>query len=229
MYSKYISSSKILILFSTIVLVFLVGCGGGSSSESISETFSVNLSAGKISYEGSGDKDVLYASITGTQVAGGWIEDQNGIKLAGSDLIKNDLTLAYEAEVYRNSGSFVGGKYVLKYVQNSNTMELIKPNIQWTTAQTFNPSPTIAWSPLTRLLTVRYSPLSGSIVSYYLRIYNSGSMLVRETGKFQGPEVSEYLPLSGNYRVMLIGEVKNGDEIVETVRYFFSEQAFNSI
>ena len=184
------------------------------------------MTAGKISYEGSADKDVLYAAVTGVNIAGGWIEDQNGNTLTSSQLVRNDLTGVYECELYGTTNSFSPGKYVLKYVQNTETLELVKPNIQWTPIQTFNSAPTLTWDGISRQLVVSYSQLSGSNVSYYLRIYNSASMLIRETNKFQGPEVSEYLPQSGNYRVMLIGEVKNADEIVETVRYFFNERSF---
>ena len=206
-------------------LVGLVGCGGGSSLKS-SDTFSANLAPGIISYEGSANKDLLYASVSGANIDGGWIEDANGNKLPSSDLIRNDLTGVYEAEVYKNENSFIAQKYILKYVQNSDTLELKKPLIQWTGIQPFSPAPTLTWNPDSREVTVQYSPLSASNVDYYLRIYNSGSMLIRESPKTQGPEVSEYLPISDSYRVMLIGEIKNADEITETVRYFFNERNF---
>lgn len=228
MLAKSISMRPKVVLIGVLCLCAIInlGCGGGGGGSSSGSTgaFSANLTAGKISYEGSGDKDILYASVTGVDIAGGWIEDQNGNTLASSQLRRNDLTGTYEAELYANS--FTPGKYVLKYVQNTDTLEVVKPNIQWTNVQTFNPAPTLTWDAVSRQLVVRYSTLSGGNVSYYLRIYNSASMLIRESDKVEGPEVSEYIPQSDNYRVMLIGEVKNADEIVETVRYFFSERTF---
>lgn len=224
--SGNINSRILPAFFIFLTIILTIGCGGGSGSlDSDPSSFSASLAAGKLSFEGGTTQDTLYASVNGTGVAGGWIEDQSGNKLTGSDLILENATGRYEVLLKRIAGSFTAGTYVLKYFLNGQTYELKKDGIQWTTATEFFPAPTPpVWDSSSRLLTVRYQSLSGSTVKYYLSIYSAiTGTLYRETPRTYGPEISEYISTSGDYRVVLNAEVIENETIVSTSKHSFAQ------
>jgi hypothetical protein len=218
--------SRILpVLLIFLIIIICTGCGGGSGGGNTDPSvFSANLAVGKISFEGSTTQDTLYASVTGSGIGGGWIEDQVGNKLAGSDLSLESSTGKYEVLLRRSVGGFAAGTYVLKYFLDGQTYELKKENLQWITAPDFYPAPNPPeWNSSSRLLTVRYQPVSGSSVRYFLSIYSDiTGTLYRETPYTYGPEISEYISAPGDYRIVLNAEILENGVLVNTARYSFS-------
>jgi hypothetical protein len=213
----------ILKLFLFLIIIVCSGCGGsGGSSEP--STFSASLAPGTKSYEGGSTVDTLYASVSGPGVAGGWIEDISGNKLPGSDLSLESSTGRYEALIERAAGGIPAGTYILKYFRDGQTFELKKENMQWTTAPAFIPAPTPPdYNPASKLVTVRYQAISGANVRYYLSIYSAvTSNLYRETPYFYGPEISEYIPMSGSYKIVLNAEVLENSLVTATAKHVFS-------
>ncbi|GAB4282157.1 MAG: hypothetical protein Kow0029_27620 [Candidatus Rifleibacteriota bacterium] len=225
-YNNRFLPKLVFFLFLFMVLFLINGCGGGSGGSNIDpSSFSAFLATGKISYEGGTTEDTLSASVAGPGVSGGWIEDVAGNKLAGSDLTLENVTGKYETIVRRPAGGFPAGTYILKYFLNGQAYELKKENMQWTTAPEFFPAPAPpTYDANSRILTVRYQPISGSSVSYYLRIYSATTgSLYRETPRTYGPEISEYLSASGDFKVVLIAEVTENGAVTSTARHSFSQ------
>ncbi len=218
----------LLFICISVVIISIIGCGGGGggSTATNSSISASSLAAGKISYENGSTNDTLHAVVTGTGVSGGWIEDLNGIKLAGSDLKLQSLTNSWEVTLERSPGTFVSGGYVLKYFKNSETLLLTENSVQWTTAPQFRTAPTLSWDSAARYIKVSYPILDGSSTSYYLRIYSEFGTLAKETFRAYGPEITEYLPIDGNYRVVLIGEVNENGKITGSARHVFTLRSF---
>ena len=127
----------------------------------------------------------------------------------------------------RNSGGFPAGNYTLVYSSNSEILRDTKNAVQWTTVPTFSTTPTLTWDPAGKMLTVNYPIVSGARVSYYLRLYSENlSLIFKETFPTSGPLITEYIPSSGNYRVMLIADIYEGDKVSATVRYLFNSRSF---
>ncbi|NLI75634.1 MAG: hypothetical protein GX442_04225 [Candidatus Riflebacteria bacterium] len=206
----------------------LLGCGGGGSggSGATSGVFEGVLVPVKMSQEGSSDMDGLFATVKGDKVSGGWIENQQGTKLMGSDLLLNSVTGKYEVLLTKNPDTFPAGTYVLKYMVNGETREY-KPNpLSWTPLTRFQ-SVTKDWDPVTRYLRVQFNALVGASVRYYLRMYNPNSGLLRkETFETTATEIREFVPDSGTMQVMLVADILEGNAVVGKVLHFFQESTF---
>ena len=217
---------KYQILFLLLVsFLLLSGCGGGGSGGSVDPTSLVaTLATGKLSVEGSATKDILFASVGGSGVTGGWIEDVNGNKLAGSDLVYENTTSRYEVILQRPLNGFPAGSYILKYFVNSETLELKRDGLDWVNASQFLPAPPPpSLNPTNRLLTVSYQPVNGSSVRYFLRIYSAiTGTLYRETIPTNGLVITESITFPGEYRVVLNAEVLENGQVVSTARHNFT-------
>lgn len=216
---------NITILSIIITALIISGCGGGGSSGDDSGVFTAHLAAGKISMQNGGTRDSLYACIKGNGAGGGWIEDQAGNKLPNSDLALNSTSGKYEVLIDRSSGGFPAGTYVLKYFLNGDVYELKKEQLEWTTVPEFIPAPNPpVYNSSTRTVTVSYQPVSGNRVEYYLSIYSAvtGS-LHRETSTTPGTEISEYLPVSGDYQIQLNADVYQNNVLTYTVKHWFTD------
>ena len=216
---------NIAVVIMVITSLIITGCGGSGSSSGDSSTFIAQLAAGKISMQNSGTRDSLYAFIKGSGVGGGWIEDQAGNKLTNSDLVLNNVNGKYEVLIDRSSGGFPAGTYVLKYFLNGDVFELKKEQLEWTTVPVFNPAPNPpVYNQSTKTVTVSYQPVSGSRVEYYLSIYSAVTgTLYRETSTTPGTEISEYLPVSGDYQIRLNADVYQNDVLTYTVKHWFTD------
>lgn len=212
------------IVFSATILI--TGCGGGGSDPEYPPYTTAQLCPGKKTYEGGATNDIIYAVVGGVGVSAGWIEDNRGNKIPGSDLRLESLTGKYQTIIEKPEGSIVGGTYVLKYFINAEENELKVDNMLWTNAAKFEPAPQPPeYNPFSKTVTVRYQPVNGSNVRYFLRIFSSitGS-LYRESSVTYGPEISEYLPMSGRYIIELNAEVIENDKIVSVAKHRFTTE-----
>lgn len=215
----------IFLWFTAAALLLLSGCGGsGSGGSADPASLIATLATGKLTVDGGATQDILFASVGGAGVAGGWIEDVNGNKLAGSDLVMENTTGRYEVMVARASNGFAAGTYVLKYFVNSETLEYKRENLDWVNAAQFVPAPsTPSWNPTNNILTVGYQPVNGSSVRYYLRIYSAiTGTLYRETIPTNGLVITENISFPGQYRVVLTAEVLENDRVVSTAKHNFT-------
>lgn len=212
-----------LLLILSLITPLLTGCGGGGGGASTDPASLVaTIATGKLSIEGGEIKDTLSASVGGGGVAGGWIEDQTGNKLAGSDLVMENTVGRYEVMLQRGQGGFPAGTYVLKYFVNGETLELKKENLQWTTAAQFLPAPA-APDFTNGILTLSYQPVSGSSVRYYARIYSAiTGTLYRETIPTSGLVITENISFPGQYRVVLHAEVIENGQTVSIARHNYT-------
>lgn len=214
----------ICILFTSLLII---GCGGGNDNGESFEGLEVVLAPGKITGENSGTKDLLFASVRGTGIAGGRVEDNNGKELG--DLVPINQTGAYEFVQELPEGGFIGGQYTLIYHQNADTFEK-KKTLTWGTLQPFTPAPTTPdWDSNTKRLTLNYSLLpAGGTVNYHLRLYSDLSdNLIRQSPKIQGPMIVEHVPSARKYRILLVAEVLENNEVVSTIRHVFSTRDLN--
>lgn len=218
------SMRKKTFIYLLLFITGILGCGGSSGDSTDSMYTTANLCVGKKSYEGGTINDVLYAVVGGTGITGGWIEDNTGNKLSGSDLQLENLTGKYQTVIEKSAGTILGGTYILKYFINGEVNELKIDNMLWTNAPQFNPAPNPPeYNPIGRSVTVRYQPVSGSNVRYFLRIFSvaTGS-LYRESDFSYGPEISEYLPMSGSYIIELNAEVIENQKITGVAKHRFT-------
>lgn len=222
------AGSLILVLMIIPVLFSLLGCGiGGSGGSPPESAFEARLVPGKMTQEGSDDLDVLYASIKGTGITGGWLETQQGTKIPGSDLLFESLTGRYEVLLTRPVDGFPAGEYKLKYTESGTTKEFKAGQLAWAALIRFPSSPTLSWDGLTRTLRVQYNSIPGANVAYFLRVYNPDSGFLRkETYPSSGNEIREFLPETGNLQVMLVGDVLEGGTLKARILHFFQEKRF---
>ncbi len=224
MSEKFMHRIKLLIIIALIALSS-AGCGGGGGSDAVDPaTLVATLATGKLSTDGAGNQDILFASVGGSGVSGGWIEDVNGNKIAGSDLAMENTTSRYEVLMQRGEGGFTAGTYVLKYFVNGEALTYKRENLQWTTAAQFQTAPDpLNWNAINRLLTVSYNPVNGANVRYFLRIYSAvtGS-LYRETQPTNGFMITETISFPGEYRVVLNAEVLENGLVVSTAKHNFT-------
>ncbi|RCK79147.1 MAG: hypothetical protein OZSIB_0261 [Candidatus Ozemobacter sibiricus] len=185
------------------------------------------LVPGKMTQEGSSDMDILFASAKGTGISGGWIENQQGVKLPGSDLLFESVTGRYERLLTRTTDGFPPGTYVLKYLQGGETKEYKPHPLSWTVLPRFPSAPVKMWDAFSRTLTVQFSPIPGAAVRYFLRLYNPNTGVLRkETFDTAGTEIREYVPDSGELQVMLVGDIREGDSLKARILHFFQPSPF---
>jgi len=215
-------------LFVLGISISMLGCGvAGSSGNPPPTSFEVRLVPGKMTQEGSGDLDVIFASAKGTGITGGWLETQQGNKISNSNLVYENLTGRYETMIARNTDGFPAGEYVLKYMESGTTKEFKPGHLSWTTLSRFPPSPVLSWDGLSRILKAQFNSIPGADVQYYLRLYNPDSGYLRKvTPDTTGNQISEFLPETGKIRVMLVGDVFEGGVMKARILHFFIENAY---
>ncbi len=194
-----------------LVGMFLLGCGsgggGGAGADAAIEPVMVPV---KFMEEGkTGSTKAIFASISGSGVSSGWLENVSG-KIVDSDLSLNNLNGKYE-RFNVPEGGFIDGQYILKYTVGGETKEYKPSPLTWTSIPEFQTRPNLSWDAQTHYLTVTAQALSGSRVRYFLRLYNDDSRyLIRETTPTEGLQIREYVSSGGNYRIMVIADVYNG-------------------
>ncbi len=216
-------------LLGAVILLALVGCGGGGGGGggATGGALELALVPGKMTQEGSSNMDVLFATAKGTGVSGGWIENQQGVKIPGSDLSFESVTGRYERLLTRPTDGFPTGTYVLKYLHGGETKEYRPNPLSWTVLPRFPSAPVKMWDSFTRYLTVQFSSIPGASVRYFLRMYNPNSGLLRkETFDTTASEIREYVPDIGDMQVMLVGDIREGGVLKARILHFFQASQF---
>lgn len=220
-----IATGGILLLYVLIFGFLLSGCKSGSSDSSDTGVFEAVLVPGKLANQGSGDQDILYASIRGSNISGGWIEDPQGAVIQSSNMVFENAVNKYEVILARNTGGFAPGDYTLKYTKGGETLEYKAQNLSWTIAPAFTSAPNMTWNNFTRTLTITNISLAGSAQKFYLRLYNGDTGYLRyETYDTSSTTITEYISQTGNYQVVLMGDVYESGSIKFKAIFIFQTQ-----
>jgi len=221
---NHLSRAYMLLVAAIVFAPLLIGCGGGGGNNADPATMVATLCDGTITYQDSGEQNILFAAIKGAgSGVAGWVEDQNGKKIA--DLSYVSAANSQEVTVSAASQPLAPGKYTLHYTVNTETFSLTR-DLSWGAAlprfQTAPPPPTIS----NNIISVGPVSVNSSTASYYLRIYAGigYSYLYSESTPIPGGLLSTYLPTTDNqYSVMVVADIIENGQIVSTARYLFSE------
>ncbi len=203
-------------------MIALCGCGGGGSSENGGGSSLTSGICAGFKYQGSEKKNIILARVNRSGVAG-YIENANGAKVPGSDLVSNSQ--ANTSEIMVETSSI--GTYKLVYFDNSERFEITR-DLSWTTIPDFStvPSPPV-WT-TSSMLTVNYSSVNAGNASYYLRLfysYSPNTMYQQTTSSPGGGVISMNINVNGAFIPVLVADVIENDQLTATVRYFFDEVA----
>lgn len=208
------------VIFAAAIATMMLGCGGGGSGDADITGIVPTFCPGSRALENGGRQNIIFAAVNRAGITG-FIEDSTGTKVAGSDLISNSQANTSEIMAPVN----VAGNYRFAYYINSERFE-IPLNIQWTTLPDFLAAPqTPVWNAGSRMLTVNYSRLSSGTANYYLRLYYSSSLntMYDQTSADQGSGVvSMHVSPSGDFTPVLVADVIENGQVVQTVRYVFA-------
>ena len=216
-------------LFLCLALLSLTGCGGGGGGAGATGgSFTVHLAPAKITQEGGATLDAIYGFVTGPDITGGWLEDQNGTRLPSSDLLYETESGGYEVILARSEGGFSAAPYQLVYLQGGETKTHRVQLLQWTTLNPFPSAPTLTEpDPIARMLIVRFQQVPGSALRYRLRLYNADTGTLRRlTYETDGVEIQEYLSATGNFLVVLEGNRYEGTALSGKVMHYFNDRTF---
>ena len=220
------------ILLSLAAIVFaplLIGCGGGGGGSNTDPAAMVpTLCAGTITYQDSGEQNILFAAVKGAgSGVSGWVEDQNGKKIA----VLSYVSAANAQEVTLTSANYAlaAGKYTLHYTVNTETFSISR-ELNWGAAlprfQTVPAPPTVS----NNIISVGPVDVNSGTASYYLRIYSgiSSGYLYSESAPIPGGVLSEYLPATDNqFSIMVVADVVENSQTVATARYLFTAASYN--
>ncbi len=218
-----------LVLLATAILLtcLLTGCGGGSKGNTDPATLIATLCEGTITYQDSNEQNILFASVKGGgSGVSGWVEDQNGKKIANLSYIS--AVNSQEVTLTAAKAALAPGKYTLHYTVNTETFSISR-DLKWGAAlprfQTTPAPPTLN----DRTISVGPVSVTSGIASYYLRLYSaiSSDHLYSQSTPTPGGVLSEYISGSNNqYRIMVVADISEGGQIVATARYLFSADTY---
>lgn len=218
-----------LFALSAILIISFVatGCGGGGS-KSDDSTISAALYPGKLTYENGGEENILFASVKGSGISDGWIENQNGVK-TGNNLVYNRPANAYEIMLSSKNTALPAGTWVLKYFVGSEQFEQKKQNLSWTTLPGFLNMPAPTWNSEFKRLSLQLPSVNGGNPAFYLRLYyaDSPATMFEESSPQSGGLITMQINFPGDYLIMLVADFKENDQTVSTARHVFSVMTLN--
>lgn len=212
----------------SITLIFcIIGCNS-SNSNSSNSNYSTNSNAleiglveGKLYDESiNSSKDIIYAYIKGSNIAGGWLEDNQNKKIINSELRYEHSINQYETIIEKPEGSFIIGTYTLIFKYNNEEYNFSKFLYKWNTLQNFT-SPEIIYNTSDKSISVKIKNLWSYNYRYKLRIYNKfTNTLYFESFETRFKEITERTYL--NYiQVILIGDLYENQKLSARIVYKF--------
>ncbi|MBI3039633.1 hypothetical protein HYY75_11425 [bacterium] len=220
------SGRNFIVIFSLLPFIFFAGCGGGgASSKSGGGAFEANLVSVKMSQEGSSNLDGVFASLSGSGVTGGWIENTTGVRITGSDLQYENYLARFQTLVSANSGSFNSGVYTLKYTDGGETRDYKSKILDWTIVPSFTAAPIFDYNEQSRNLRIAAQNLPGA--KFRLEIYRSSTgSLIRETSEFPSGNITEFVQEKGTLRILLVANVYESGSLRSKAIHVFRDRDF---
>lgn len=219
--------NRFFLLLCGLSLLVMTACGGGGGDKADPASLTPVLCAGTITYQDSGEQNILFAAVKGGGSGiSGWVENPDGKKIA--ELAYVSAANAHEATLSAANTPLTPGKYTLYYTAGTETFTVSK-NLEWGAALprflTVPPPPTYD----NRILSVGPVEINSGTASYYLRVYSAVSdYLYSESTAVPGGVLTEYLSGSNDqYRIMVIADVIENNQIVATARYRFAVATYN--
>jgi len=214
---------RLIFLFAIIsVLILQAGCGGGGGGKSDVAGIVASLIPGRLTYENGGEENILFASVKGSGISDGWIENQTGVQ-TGNKISYNRPANAYEVTLSDKNTALPAGTWTLKYWVGSEQFELKKNNLSWTTLPRFLNSSSLSWNSSSKMLSLIMPSVNGGNPSFYFRLYHAAqpSVMFDESTPQQGGLLTMQVNFPGDYLVMLVADFKENDQIVSTARHLY--------
>ena len=221
--------SIIMLVAGAMTTSFMIGCGGGGSGNTDPATLVPTICDGTITYEDSGEQNILFASVKGGGSGiTGWVEDQSGRRIANLTYVST--ANAHEVTLSAATTPLSPGKYTLYYSVNAETFSVSRDLVWGAALPRFQSIPaTPDWNSSSRIISVGPVSVNSGTASYYLRIYSAISdYLYVESTPVPGGVLSEYLPGRDDpYQIMVVADISEGGQVVHTARYLYKEAIFN--